>query len=356
MQFVQGFREIFEGVKYDTIACDIYGVLHDGLEAYPYSKDALTELKLRDEQVILLSNSTRLQDKLDAAMSVKFGITTQHYSELLSSGLLTKYFLKDLSEYLKTGKVEKAACHATVRFKGKEQRMDPEEFAATYLKQGKFFLAGDPDWQEPLYMPCAPTLERVHDWDQMEFVLLGSIRGLFPETKPVNPFSAEDVRADYKPLLDKCLEKNIPMICANPDVFAPNGVDENGNIRLLICPGFVGQMYEEMGGQVLYFGKPFRSIYEYLIEHKARKPLIEEAEKIGNGTFPKRIVCVGDNIATDVKGATELGLDVVLILGGVHWEELKGYKDEEDLKTRVKQLCKKHNSKEPTYLMPLLRY
>jgi HAD superfamily hydrolase (TIGR01450 family) len=346
MQLIQGFKQILEQVKYDTIACDIYGVLHDGLQAYPYSREALSTLSQNNEHVVLLSNSTRLQDKLDIAMSSKFDITSELYEEILSSGVLTKLFLKDIAEYLQTGAVKTATCHATAQCQGRSTRMEPDVFAATYLKTGKFFLAGDPDWQEPLYMPVSPTLSRVHDWDQMEFVLLGSIRGVFPEEKPVDAFSEEEVRSDYQPLLDKCLQRNIPIICANPDVFAPNGVNEDGSTKLLICPGYVGQMYEEMGGQVLYFGKPFKSIYEYLVANKAKSS--------GNSS---RIVCVGDNVATDIRGATEAGLDVVMILGGVHWEELKdAIDDKAELESRVRKLCQLHGSQEPTYLMPLLKY
>lgn len=351
MKIVQSLTEIFQYGKYDTVACDIYGVIHDGVKAYDYSKLALKELRSHDEHVVLLSNSTRLQDKLDANMTSKFDIDSSCYDEILSSGVLTKLFLKDVAESLETGNVKSPACHATAQLDGKSTRMEPDQFAKKFLKAGTFFLAGDPDWQEPLYLPLSPTLTRVHDWDEIEFVLLGSIRGLFPEDKPVDPFSEEDVRSDYQPLLNKCLVRNIPIICANPDVFAPNGLDAEGNIRLLICPGYVGQMYEEMGGQVLYFGKPFKSIYEYLVKNKAKGSI-----KKGDDQPSSRVVCVGDNVATDVKGATEAGLDVVMILGGVHWEDLKDTKDDDELKTRVKGLCDRYGSQEPTYLMPLLRY
>lgn len=344
MQIVDGFKEIFSQKEYDTIACDIYGVIHDGIQAYPFSKDALTQCKANGDHVILLSNSTRLQDRLDAAMSSKFGITNDSYQEILSSGVLTKLFLKDIAEYLETNKVKSASCHATARQDGRSMRMEPEEFASKYLKTGKFFLAGDPDWQEPLYLPLAPTITRTMDWDEMEFLLLGSIRGVNPDRNPIDPFNEEQVQADYRPLLAKCLEKGIPVICANPDVFAPNGVnEEDGSTKLLICPGYVGKMYEDMGGKVLYFGKPFKSIYEFLIENKT---------KFKNSN----VICVGDNITTDIKGATEAGLDVVMILGGVHNEELKSATNDEELKAKVKELCVEHGSKEPTYLMRFFKY
>jgi HAD superfamily hydrolase (TIGR01450 family) len=351
MKFVQNFNQIFAQSKYDTIACDIYGVIHDGIKAYPFSKSTLENLKKNNEHVILLSNSTRLQDKLDAHMKNKFDIDTNAYEEILSSGTLTKHYLKDIATYSETGRLDKPSCHATAQHNGQSTFMEPQEFAKTYLKTGKFFLAGDPDWQEPLYLPLAPTLTRVMDYSDIDFVLLGSIRGLYPEKKAIDPFSEQDVRQDYQPLLDKCLERNVPIICANPDVFAPNGVYDDGSTKLLICPGYVGKMYEEMGGRVLYFGKPFKSIYDYLIENKSRRSIKE-----GESKASSRVLCVGDNLSTDISGASEAGLDNVLILGGVHWEELKDAKDNDELKVKIQQLCQEFNSPEPTYVMSLLCY
>ncbi|KAG1223323.1 hypothetical protein G6F35_004733 [Rhizopus arrhizus] len=343
---LEGFKQILEENKYNTIACDIYGVIHDGVKAYPYSKSALKALKDSNEHVLLLSNSTRLQDKLDAHMTAKFDLDSSHYERIISSGTLTKLFLQDIAECKEAGSLKRQSlCHATIIQDGKSRRMEPQEFNEKYLKTGKFFLAGDQDWQEPLYLHLAPTIQRDDHWEGIDFVLLGSIRGLFPETKPVDPFDEEAVQADYRPLLDRCLERQVPIICANPDVFAPNGVNEDGSTKLLICPGYIGQMYEKMGGAVLYFGKPFQSIYDYLIAQPSK-----------DENSAHRIICVGDNVATDVRGATEAGLDTVMVLGGVHWEELKDAKDDEELKARVRELCKQYQSKEPHYLMPLLRY
>ncbi|CEI99076.1 Putative Alternative cyclin Pho80 [Rhizopus microsporus] len=291
MKIVQNFQEILKENKYDTIACDIYGVIHDGIQAYPFATSALKQLKDNNERVVLLSNSTRLQDKLETSMASKFGIEGTLYEGILSSGTLTKLFLEDIAAY-KVSSQQGASCHATVVKEGKQRRMEPKEFADRYLKTGRFFLAGDPDWQEPLYVHLAPTIERVHSYESIDFVLLGSIRGLFPDTNPVDPFDEKAVRRDYQPLLDACLERGIPIICANPDVFAPNGVNQDGSTKLLICPGYIGKMYEQMGGEVLYFGKPFPSIYDYLIAHHST---------LENESSSNKIICVGDNVATDVR-------------------------------------------------------
>ncbi|KAI8354067.1 HAD-like domain-containing protein [Blakeslea trispora] len=339
MKLVHSFDEILANKSYDTIACDIYGVIHDGVKAYPHSKSALTALKEKGEHVVLLSNSTRLQDKLVSNMKSNFDINETCFSSILSSGTLTKVFLADVAEYLSTGQVKQPGCHATSRQHGENSVMKPDEFANTYLKTGKFFLAGSTEWQEPLYLSLAPTITRVNDWDDIEFVLLGSIHGVDPLRKPVDPFDEKQVQEDYQPLLESCLNRNIPIICANPDIFAPNGKNPDGSTKFLICPGYVGQMYERMGGQVLYFGKPFRSIYDFLVQTESSN----------------RILCVGDNVATDVKGATDSGLDVVMVTGGVHWEELKKAKDDAELIEIVKHLCQINHSKTPTYLMPLLK-
>ncbi|KAI8078103.1 HAD-like domain-containing protein [Gilbertella persicaria] len=347
MKLVESFSDILKETRYDTIACDIYGVIHDGIKAYPHSKSALTSLKHNGEHVVLLSNSTRLQDRLVSNMQSNFDISSTSFDKILSSGTLTKIFLRDMAECLEIGQVKQPGCHATARKQGQSTRMEPDVFARTYLKTGKFFLAGDTEWQEPLYLSLAPTLTRVYDWEEIEFVLLGSIHGVDPVNKPVDPFNETQVRQDYQPFLEACLERNVPIICANPDIFAPNGKHEDGSTKFLICPGYVGQMYEEMGGQVLYFGKPFKSIYDYLVQKIAAS---------SDDSSSRRIICVGDNVATDVKGATEAGLDVVMVMGGVHWEELKQAKDDQQRMIIVEELCRVNDCKTPTYLMPLLKY
>ncbi|KAI8079768.1 HAD-like domain-containing protein [Halteromyces radiatus] len=360
MKILQSFSELYaNGEQYDTIACDIYGVLHDGYEPYPYTMETLKELQQRKQDVVLLSNSSRMYSALSQQLIDKFNITPQAYNDILSSGKLTRLFLQDCQMYTTT-KQDIVSCFATVGGNASISNsninhqstiattMTAAGFCQQYqlaLKQEdtkiRFFIAGDVDYLEPLYRDLT-VFEATDDWYSMEFVLVGSIQRLYGDDE-VNPFDEESVQQHYKPFFDICLKRGIPFICTNPDVLAPHGVNQDGSQRLLLCPGYIGQLYESMGGTVLYFGKPFSSIYKYLQNKQ-------------NNQSGGRILCIGDNVATDVLGANDADLDVVLILGGVHASTLLSTKNDTELLSQVRDLCQQAGTREPTYVMPYLRY
>ncbi|MDU0078380.1 HAD hydrolase-like protein, partial [Bacillus sp. IG2] len=110
---------------------------------------------------------------------------------------------------------------------------------------------------------------------------------------------ATDTPADYADLLCLFRKRNLPMICANPDIQI-----HRGN-KLEWCAGALAQAYEELGGQTLIAGKPYRPIYE---------AAQSEAEIVlGRRLARSRILGIGDGLFTDVKGAADYGLDVLFI-------------------------------------------
>ena len=102
----------------------------------------------------------------------------------------------------------------------------------------------------------------------------------------------------YKDLLSESLSKK--MICTNPDLIV-----DRGNKREF-CAGSVAMIFEKMGGKVIYFGKPFPEVYNQSINN-----------------INKKILCIGDNLNTDIKGANILNYHSLLISNGVHKEEIK---------------------------------
>src|SRR5205823_13053830 len=107
---------------------------------------------------------------------------------------------------------------------------------------------------------------------------------------------------DYEPLLRPALARDLPMICANPDLVVMRGS------TLHLCAGGLAKWYEEAGGRVRWHGKPFRSVYDTclgLLGIDGRS----------------RVLAVGDSLRTDIAGAAGAGLDSVLIAGGIHAEE-----------------------------------
>lgn len=115
-----------------------------------------------------------------------------------------------------------------------------------------------------------------------------------------------EVRLDqFKPLLDAARARGLPMVCANPDLeVVRGGVRE-------ICAGAIAQAYEAMGGRVRYHGKPHAGIYRRCFDRLA--PIRRS-----------RVLAVGDSLRTDIAGAGAAGIDSILVLGGLHEEELGG--------------------------------
>jgi HAD superfamily hydrolase (TIGR01459 family) len=116
------------------------------------------------------------------------------------------------------------------------------------------------------------------------------------------PWGSEETVADYEALLIRAYVRALPMVCANPDLV----VMHQG--RRMICAGALAQRYEELGGRVRWHGKPFPSVYETCFA------LLGIADR-------RRILAVGDSLRTDIAGAENVGIDSLLVAGGIHGEE-----------------------------------
>ena len=124
--------------------------------------------------------------------------------------------------------------------------------------------------------------------------------GLFEEHE-------EDLKF-YKELFEKNLKKK--MICTNPDLIV-----DRGNKREL-CAGSIATIFEKMGGKVVYFGKPYPEVYNQSVDNKGKK-----------------ILSIGDNLNTDIKGANLLNYDSLIISNGIHKNEIKEKGIEETAKS-----------------------
>jgi HAD superfamily hydrolase (TIGR01459 family) len=116
------------------------------------------------------------------------------------------------------------------------------------------------------------------------------------------PWGWNETVADYQPVLDGGRAHDLPMVCANPDLV----VVHRGS--RVICAGALAQRYEEMGGRVRWHGKPFPEVYESCFA------LLQVPDR-------RRILAVGDSLRTDIAGANGVGIDSLLVAGGIHAEE-----------------------------------
>jgi len=162
------------------------------------------------------------------------------------------------------------------------------EAALNYLKKnlsGKTFFHVGPPKDFDLFKDFKKM--KLENIEECDYILC---TGLFENHD-------EDLRY-YKDLFENSLEKK--MICTNPDLIV-----DRGNKREL-CAGSIAMIFEKMGGKIVYFGKPYPEVYNQSIDNKNKK-----------------ILSIGDNLNTDIKGANLLNFDSLIISNGVHKNEIK---------------------------------
>jgi HAD superfamily hydrolase (TIGR01459 family) len=188
---------------YDALLCDVWGVVHNGIAAYPHACDALMRARARGAIVILITNAPR-QSEVVARQLEKLHVPVETYDGIVSSGDVTRAVIE--------ARPGQSVCHIGPErdrsiFTGVDVRLAPLERAD--------------------YVVCSGL-----DNDDME------------------------TPQDYRARLKTMLARKLFMVCANPDV-----VVERGD-RLVYCAGAIADLYATMGGEVLYAGKPYRPIYD----------------------------------------------------------------------------------------------
>lgn len=190
---------------YDALICDVWGVLHDGVRAYPAAVEALTRFRQSRGPVVLLSNAPRPSDGV-ATILRQMGVPDDAYDAIVTSGGAAR---EDL----------------IARAHGASLRL----------------MHIGPDRDEPLFEGLDVSLVGP---DEADVVLC---TGLFDD----------DVETpdDYADTLAKLKARDLTMICANPDIMVPRGG------VLIHCAGGIARAYQKIGGNVVYYGKPHPAIY-----------------------------------------------------------------------------------------------
>jgi HAD superfamily hydrolase (TIGR01459 family) len=109
---------------------------------------------------------------------------------------------------------------------------------------------------------------------------------------------------DYTDLLRRLRARNLPFICANPDIMVERGE------RIIWCAGALARDFAQLGGRTLIAGKPYAPIYDLAMK--------EVGEVLGRPVERSRVLAIGDGMMTDVKGAADNGFDVLYVSGGIH--------------------------------------
>ncbi len=253
VQFVSGLGEVAD--RYDLVLCDVWGVLHDGLSAFPAASDALTRYRAGGGRVVLVSNAPR-PGRVVAEQLKRLGVASGAYDEIRTSGDLTRAMVAD---------------HGSRTF----HHIGPERDLGLF----EGLSAGRAQLHDADYVVCT---------------------GLFDdETETVD---------DYSDAFCIMRERDLLMVCANPDI-----VVERGH-RLILCAGALAAAFEDLGGRTLTPGKPHRPIYEAVLG--------VGADLLGRPLDRRRVLAIGDAIRTDIAGGQGAGLDTALVARGIHAAEL----------------------------------
>jgi HAD superfamily hydrolase (TIGR01459 family) len=249
-----GLREL--AADYDGFIIDLWGCLHDGFKPFPGVVDGLERLLAAGKRVVILSNAPRRAADVITRMT-EIGIPPGLYHHVMSSG-------------------EESWQHLA-------RRDDP-----FYAALGRVVYHIGPRRDEGMLAELG--LRRVAEIGEAEFIL------------NTGPWGWEENAAMYDAVLQAAARRDLPMVCANPDLVVHHGG------KLAICAGTLAQRYEALGGRVRWHGKPFPSVY-----HTCFGLL---------GDMPRgRILAIGDSLRTDIAGANGVGIASLLIAGGIHAEE-----------------------------------
>lgn len=262
--------------RYDAVVIDLWGVIHDGVHLYPGVADCLQRLADKNIPYAMLSNAPRRATAIAESME-QMGLSPALYPHIMSSGEATWRGLKDRREAWFDGVGDKCL------------HIGPERDANLFDET---------------------TLQRVNSVVDADFIL------------NTGPWEDGETIADYEDQLSAGARSGLKMICANPDLEVIRG----GN--RIICAGALAQRYEELGGDVLYYGKPYPPIYDSCLH------------LIGNPD-PGKVLAIGDSLRTDIAGAAGMGMDSILVLGGIHGDAFAGddSRQRRDIETKITDGC-----------------
>lgn len=253
MRFLNNLQEITQ--QYQYFIFDIWGVLHDGTEAYPNVLPTLQALKENGKNVCLLSNAPRRAFKAQEMLE-SFNITDDLYDFILTSGEATYTYLKH------------------------NQENGFKKFNDKYLYIGP---------QKDIDILDGLQYRITKNENEASFSIV---------TGYDHPNSLIDEKIED---LRKSISQKLPLICVNPDMIV---VKKSGKSQL--CAGQIAKQYKEIGGEVIYFGKPYRNVYN-------------EIFKLYNlsQTDKDKVVAIGDGLETDIEGANKHGISSIFVTGGI---------------------------------------
>ncbi|MCR4269289.1 TIGR01459 family HAD-type hydrolase [Nitratireductor sp. ZSWI3] len=239
--------------NYAALLCDVWGVVHNGIEAYEAACAALARARAAGKAVVLITNSPRPHEGVEEQLDL-LDVPREAWDRVVTSGDVTRDLIRNAPRRL--------------------YHIGPER------DEGLF---------------DGLDVELVEDFEASGVVCTG----LFDDET--------ETPEDYADTLQRLRMRDLPFICANPDIMVERGD------RHIWCAGALARDYGLLGGRTLIAGKPHRPIYEAAFR--------AAGEVLGRELGREEALAIGDGILTDVKGADSYGIDVLYVTAGIHARE-----------------------------------
>lgn len=246
---------------YDAAFVDLWGCLHDGVQAIPSAVAACEAFRAAGKTVILVTNSPRPWSDVEVQIK-KFGVTDDAWDAIATSGDSAR----------------------AAMFRG--------------IVGKKLWVIGG-QTESINFFEKMDVIQNPVDIEMVDLEDAEGIVCLGPDDPYADP-------AVYRPQFLYAKQQGLKLLCANPDIVVDRGEKREW------CAGALAALYTEMGGESLYFGKPHPPIYDL-----ARRRLAAIDPQAQN------ILAIGDGIGTDVKGALGENIDSLFISGGLARSETK---------------------------------
>ena len=290
-KFISSLSEINN--KIDTFAFDQWGVLHDGTNPYEGAINCIREISETSSEIFIITNSGK-REKDNLNRIINMGFKSSWIDNIISSGETAWKALASFNLPIKI----KYPINCYIISRNKDDGLK-------WIKNN-------------------PGGHYVSDVLKADIILLLGI----PDASKESSFTK---------LLKKSLSKNIPLLCANPDLYSPRK-----DAKIVISSGKIAQNYKNIGGNVYMFGKPHSHIFDYLF-------------KLSKAEDKKRIAVIGDSIEHDILGGNQAGMTTVLVLSGIHKEDFINSTTKEIKNKVLKKLINGRKNYKPDYVMMKLK-
>lgn len=239
---ITGLREV--AADYTALIVDLWGVVIDGITAFSMATDCLSRWREDGKSIAFVSNTSRSSANTVALLG-SLGVTRRHFDLLLTSGELASSRLRGAHGY------------------------------GSYLRLGS---EANTEW----LTTC--DIRETNDVEKADVIIVTGV------------LETAVVPGNLMALLRRARERDLPMLCTNPDrtVYLGDG--------RVLGVGTLADYYEHIGGDVTRFGKPEPPVYDVCLADSRFGDI-------------RQVLAIGDSLETDIRGGQRVGLDTLLVTG-----------------------------------------